>query len=256
MLCLPERLAITEARSQRSDSQSCLYGIQGHKFSMDTRNSEIDFNKLERELAAAVDADKKYSRENAAKFRAVEQRVGSYDEFRNIVLASNLQPLEKKDIEGVNTAHQVLNPYWNSNQWDDRPLITSENVVDMKQNPETADSFVKQWRRHWKTNKEKYERVVGLNGQQVSKIMSSELLGNLLGEVVVAFNECFVEDDSLKIITSLKNLSINERFTLNLQFLNKHERKALNELLGKLSENVEDDNAENLRDVASAFRKS
>ena len=222
---------------------------------MDTKNSEIDFDKLERELAAAVEADKKYSRENAAKFRAVEQKVGSYDEFRNIVLASNLQPLERKDIEGVNAPQQVLNPYCNSKQWDDRPLVNSANVVDIKQNPKTADSFVRQWRRHSKTNKEKYELVVSLSEQQIDKIMSSELLGDLLGEVVVAFNECFMEEDSLKVTTSLKSLSINKRFKLNLQFLNKYEHKALKELLGKLSEKVKDDNAENLHDVVSAFRK-
>jgi hypothetical protein len=60
----------------------------------------IDFRKLEKELALAVEADAKYQRENAAKFRAVEQRVGSYEEFKDIVAASHLKPLEKKDRLG------------------------------------------------------------------------------------------------------------------------------------------------------------
>lgn len=46
------------------------------------RNDIIDFKALEKELQAAVTADEKYRRENAAKLRAVEQRVASYEEFR------------------------------------------------------------------------------------------------------------------------------------------------------------------------------
>ena len=45
----------------------------------------IDLNKLERELVGALQADRKYSRENDAKFRAVSQRVATYEEFRQVV---------------------------------------------------------------------------------------------------------------------------------------------------------------------------
>ena len=61
----------------------------------------VDFTKLEREFNAAVEADAKYQRENDAKFRAVEQRVASYEEFRDIVAASHLRSLDKKDIRGI-----------------------------------------------------------------------------------------------------------------------------------------------------------
>lgn len=42
----------------------------------------IDVDKLEKELVSALEADRKYSRENDAKFRAVNQRVATYEEFR------------------------------------------------------------------------------------------------------------------------------------------------------------------------------
>lgn len=45
-------------------------------------SDHIDFNKLEAELHAAVESDQKYWRENDAKFRAVNQKVATYDEFR------------------------------------------------------------------------------------------------------------------------------------------------------------------------------
>ncbi|XP_023573921.1 coiled-coil domain-containing protein 103 isoform X3 [Octodon degus] len=64
------------------------------------RNGAVDFKALEKELRAALAADEKYERENAAKFRAVAQKVPSYEDFRNIVLASHLKPLERKDKMG------------------------------------------------------------------------------------------------------------------------------------------------------------
>lgn len=46
----------------------------------------INFSALEKELESAVEADKKYRRENDAKFRALHQKVGSYEEFRYAIL--------------------------------------------------------------------------------------------------------------------------------------------------------------------------
>lgn len=45
---------------------------------------KIDVDKLERELVNALQADRRYSLENDAKFRAVSQRVQTYEEFRCI----------------------------------------------------------------------------------------------------------------------------------------------------------------------------
>lgn len=43
---------------------------------------DIDFSRLRREFAQAKEKDERYWRENDAKFRAVNQRVASYEEFR------------------------------------------------------------------------------------------------------------------------------------------------------------------------------
>lgn len=44
----------------------------------------INFSCLEKELQAALEADRKYQRENDAKFRALSQNVASYEEFRYV----------------------------------------------------------------------------------------------------------------------------------------------------------------------------
>ena len=46
------------------------------------KEDKVDFDKLEKELANAVEADQRYWRENDAKLRAVHQNVATYDEFR------------------------------------------------------------------------------------------------------------------------------------------------------------------------------
>ena len=45
------------------------------------QEDKINFGKLETEVFNAMNADAKYQRENDAKFRAVDQKVATYDEF-------------------------------------------------------------------------------------------------------------------------------------------------------------------------------
>ena len=49
---------------------------------MESNTGVIDLDKLETELVNALEADRRYSRENDAKFRAVHQKVATYEEFR------------------------------------------------------------------------------------------------------------------------------------------------------------------------------
>ena len=42
----------------------------------------VDFDKLEKELTDALAQEQRYWTENDAKFRAVDQKVATYDEFR------------------------------------------------------------------------------------------------------------------------------------------------------------------------------
>ncbi|KAM6904766.1 dynein axonemal assembly factor 19 [Xenentodon cancila] len=73
----------------------------------------INFSALERELQAAVESQRRYERENETKLRAVQQRV-SYDQFRDLVLASHLRPLDPRDKNGE-SRKQPWNPLAPSN---------------------------------------------------------------------------------------------------------------------------------------------
>lgn len=55
----------------------------------------IDFRKLEASLAAAVEADARYDRENDAKLRAMAQKVQTYEEFEGLVKGAHIKPVEE-----------------------------------------------------------------------------------------------------------------------------------------------------------------
>ena len=46
------------------------------------KKEEINLSKLEKEVNDAVAAEKLYWQQNDAKFRAINQKVATYDEFR------------------------------------------------------------------------------------------------------------------------------------------------------------------------------
>ncbi len=61
---------------------------------------EVDLRRLEATVATAIQQDERYQRENDAKFRAVAQKVQSYEEFEGIVKASHIKPI-KEDITNL-----------------------------------------------------------------------------------------------------------------------------------------------------------
>ena len=209
---------------------------------MGSKKDEIDFSKLEKELSAAVEADKKYSRENAAKFRAVEQRVGSYEEFRNIVLASNLQPLERKDIYSDVKVKQPLNAMCTSKEKQlksCKDVQENDHVTGQKftvtEGPISADSFLKTWKRSLTTSLSRFTYVIQLQTSSVAKIFTSESVGNLLGEIISTLDGCFDSAHLAKILEILTNMSLSKRFSLSIQFLSKSEKTALANLFEKLA---------------------
>lgn len=75
MMSAPKALAFSQ-----SDSRFQLCGIVG--VMARSGRDVIDFPALERELQGVLEAERRYTRENDSKLRAVHQRVASYSEFR------------------------------------------------------------------------------------------------------------------------------------------------------------------------------
>lgn len=191
----------------------------------------IDFRALEKELEAAVAADEKYHRENQAKFRAVHQKVASYEEFRDIVLASHLKPLEKKDKMG-----NKRNGLWNSYAVKGRHKEESEVKLpqELERLPQTSAEFYRDWRRCMKTNQERYQLLLQLGSKNLGLIFQADLGFGLLGEFlgVLAENADINHRDS--ILQILESLSGTKRFGLNVKLLSDQERVSCRHLFEKL----------------------
>jgi hypothetical protein len=72
-------------------------------------NGAINLNQLEATIASAVEQDGRYSRENDAKFRAVAQKVQSFEEFEGIVKASHIKPMTE-DVTNLSLGRSSWNP--------------------------------------------------------------------------------------------------------------------------------------------------
>nr|XP_008165803.1 coiled-coil domain-containing protein 103 isoform X2 [Chrysemys picta bellii] len=190
----------------------------------------IDFCALERELQAAVAADEKYQRENDAKFRAIHQKVASYEEFRDIVLASHLKPLEKKDKMGKK---KIL---WNSyathaNGKQDREMELAQGWDGL---PETSADFYRYWRRCLKSGQEKYQFLFQLGGKGLGRIFQADVGFGLLGEFLVVLAKHACREDREAVLQILQSLSGTKRFGLNVALLSQVEKDSCRDLFGKL----------------------
>ncbi|XP_051987550.1 coiled-coil domain-containing protein 103 [Xyrauchen texanus] len=192
----------------------------------------INFSALEKELQKALEADRKYQRENDAKFRALHQNVASYEEFRDIVLASHLKPLDKKDISGSprkqpwNTIAAGIQPESPSSE-QAQPLLSEIQ-------PRSASEFSREWRRLAGSSFEKYNLLISLRGNVLQGIFSTEVAFGLLGEFLLILSQYLKSGDEEKVIGVLEGLSNTGRFSLNLSLLSQSEQKACVELFDKL----------------------
>ncbi|XP_053309697.1 coiled-coil domain-containing protein 103 [Spea bombifrons] len=191
----------------------------------------IDFQELERELAVAVAADEKYKRENDAKFRAIHQKVSSYEEFRDLVLAANLKPLEKKDKIGTERKQP-----WNPAATVSGPTKESDCSVSQasEAEPKNAFEFTREWRR-WGMDK-RYDFLLQLGAEKLSQLFPAEICSGLLGEFITSLEEKFQSVHQAEVLKILQSLTKTKRFDLNLIFLSRSEKESCKKLFIRLME--------------------
>ncbi|KAJ8345648.1 hypothetical protein SKAU_G00298410 [Synaphobranchus kaupii] len=193
----------------------------------------INFSALEKELQAALEADKKYRRENDAKFRAIHQNVGSYEEFRDIVLASHLQPLERKDKTG-GPRKQPWNPIASGTG---KPSTAHCDTMEASEfRPRTAAEFSRDWRRFEGNAADRYQLLVSLGGEGVRRLFGAEVGSGLLGDFLLVLCECLRPADAADVAGVLDGMSRTGRFGLNVSFLSRDERGACLRLITRLLE--------------------
>ncbi|NXA12178.1 CC103 protein, partial [Sapayoa aenigma] len=186
---------------------------------------------LERELRAALAEDERRQREGEAKLRALRQRVPGYREFRNIVLASHLKPLEKKDRLG-----ERRNVLWNpcAAPAEAPAACTQEIPQERDQLPGTAAEFHRDWRRCLKSGTEKYQFLLELGGEALGRIFQADVGFGLLGEFLTVLAENIQPGDRAAVLQILLSLAGTQRFGLNVDLLGQSEKQGSRDLFQKL----------------------
>ncbi|XP_061410654.1 coiled-coil domain-containing protein 103 isoform X1 [Lethenteron reissneri] len=196
-------------------------------------DEKLDWASLERELQAAVAADAKYQRENEAKLRAITQRVGSYEEFRDIVLASHLRPLETCDK--VRLGGDVHAQRWNAfatTKEEGSDESQHETPQPSKELPCTALEFNRDWRR--RSSPDRYALLLHVGARRCRDLFRAEVGFGLLGEAAVALAECFRDEDAPVVAELLGALAQTPRFKLNVRLLGGAELEAVRSLCRRL----------------------
>ncbi|XP_057241591.1 coiled-coil domain-containing protein 103 [Malurus melanocephalus] len=186
---------------------------------------------LERELRAALAEDERRQREGEAKLRALRQGVPDYGQFREIVLASHLKPLDKKDRLG-----QRRNVLWNpcAAPAEASPAHTVEIPQELDQLPGTAAEFHRDWRRCLKSGTEKYRFLLELGGEALGRIFQADVGFGLLGEFLTVLAENIHPGDRAAVLQILQSLAGTKRFGLNVALLSQGEKESNQDLFRKL----------------------
>ncbi|XP_071822831.1 dynein axonemal assembly factor 19-like isoform X2 [Apostichopus japonicus] len=243
---IKKSLILTETRDKENSRTRTLRMA-------DLKEDKIDFRKLEKELENAMKADAKYWRENDAKMRAVEQRVESYEQFRDIVAASHLQPLEKKDKISESKLQQPWNTLATSDNKKQELRLTrdTEERLSAGNLPHNSLEFTRDWRRC----QDRYKLLMTIGSTRLEKVMKSDIGMGVLGEILVSLNASFVPEDATAVADILECLPNCGRFSLALDFLSRQEKQSAKELVEKLEDSCESNEDEDVKSLREELQK-
>uniref|UniRef100_A0A8C9N1Q8 Coiled-coil domain containing 103 n=2 Tax=Serinus canaria TaxID=9135 RepID=A0A8C9N1Q8_SERCA len=151
--------------------------------------------------------------------------------FREIVLASHLKPLEKKDRLG-----QRRNVLWNpcAAPAETAPTHAVEIPQELDQLPGSAAEFHRDWRRCLKSGTEKYQFLLELGGEALGRIFQADVGFGLLGEFLAVLAENIHPGDRAAVLQILQSLAGTKRFGLNVALLSQAEKESSQDLFRKL----------------------
>lgn len=199
---------------------------------MSKQMKPIDLRKLATNFANEKSKEDLYWQRNDAKFRAVHQRCTNYDEFRQIVEAAHLRPLDRNETLTLERRPIA----WNqpaANDSSDISLPSSSSNVSHSQSyssPRNSTEFLQQWRRL--TNEIKLDYLHRL--ENLEDLFLLDIPTDFLRELPLLYRmDCSLIDAEL-IVTILGYLIKSKRFELLKSFLNESDRRELDRLFSRL----------------------
>ncbi|CAF0969470.1 unnamed protein product [Rotaria sordida] len=195
----------------------------------------IDLRKLATNFANEKSKDDLYWQRNDAKFRAVHQRCSTYDEFRQIVEAAHLRPLDRN--ETLTLERQSI--AWNQSATKDSYSSSSETMIPSEpitnhqiifSTPKNITEFIQQWRRISSDMKLDYLRRLN----NLENIFQTDIPTDLLHELPLLYKSNSSYNDAEIIFNVLINLTKSKRFELIKSFLTDKDKFQLDLLFSRL----------------------
>lgn len=188
-------------------------------------DTDVDLRRLERQFISAKSSDAKQREENSAKFRAIHQKVETYEEFCDIVAASHLKPYND----------QCMKTYQSTTR--NKTLVSDKSTFpclwEDGNKEKTCSEFVKIWR-NLKDSKSKCRFLFN----SVEKDNFKNLFLNDLP--VIVFDESInlmltmLSDENINYFACvLEAFSRSSRFHLCVKFLDNRTKKQLQDLLSQ-----------------------
>ncbi|KAF3427514.1 hypothetical protein E2986_09553 [Frieseomelitta varia] len=218
---------------------------------MSKLRSPINYKNMELELLEALRADELYKLQNDAKLRAVEQKVPTYEDFRQLVNAAHLKPLKCDDIKS--RIKKCWNPIVHTNslntitsfdkvneiqqQSEDHSKISSKCDDNAFQNetPTTYAQFVQIWKTV-KDHKERFYYLKTLRYTLQKKIFQTEIPSSLFVEIIdTCFRNASLPDNIEFVVDILCTLSKCNRFYLTVSFMKQDEKGICTQLFRNLA---------------------
>lgn len=199
------------------------------------RDDEINFSKLESGAHAAQERESLYWLQNDAKFRAVKQK-GTYDDFKDIVAAAHLKPLDKGDkLQFEDRITVAWNPTISG-----KGTPASKSAGAMKSNPTDQPATTSiQFTRSWRMIKGSKERCQFLcktcQTEDLQALFRTEIPFGLLGDFIDCVHANLDTVDHQLIFDMLNKLIHTGRFSLSLTFLGSAEKDRLRSILDTLT---------------------
>eukprot|EP00056_Hartaetosiga_gracilis_P013817 m.232734 g.232734 ORF g.232734 m.232734 type:complete len:260 (-) comp13903_c0_seq14:1538-2317(-) len=209
-------------------------------------SQSVDFDKLHNAVHSAIESEDKYWRENDAKFRAVNQKVGSYEEFEDIVKASHLKSIDE-DITQLNLHNTGVNRHHTGRgkQRNRRQMLLAHkeegHMTVLSKDPLPLDikdivdsrTFTLTWNSK-QTSNEKYKLLVELGGKRIYHIFKPELPYELFKEFICVIKECLNLDDGDTLCKLIKAFCRTQRFSITRSFFEEEDIQMIRDIVESL----------------------
>lgn len=192
----------------------------------------IDLRKLAQNFAKEKSKEELYWQRNDAKFRAVHQRCENYEEFRQIVQAAHLRPLERKETLNFDKRQTVWNQTGKQSSQEnsssfDSPISNSISAT----RPKNHIEFQQQWRRLNDQGKIEFLHRI----ENFENLFQLDVPTDLVQDLTNLFTNESSNDDARIILDLLFQICKSKRFDLTKNFFDQNQIFRIDQLFSRIS---------------------